>query len=109
FVGSVVNSPVFQNSEYSSSDVPTQFSDAVQRAEFYNVMQPDWHTLLKPSVKPERTLSIPRGAYFFALQDDGSCCAFVLVDINVFSNRLFSASPNDTTFSLVASEHAGET
>ena len=108
FVGSVVNSPVFQNSEYSSSDVPTQFSDAVQRAEFYNFIQPDWHTLLKPSVKPERTLSVPRGAYFFALQDDGSCCAFVLVDINVFSNRLFPASANDNTSPVGSAEHAGD-
>ncbi len=108
FVGLVMNSPVFQNAEYSSSDVPTQFSDAVQRAEFYNVMQPDWHTLLKPSLKPERTLSVPRGAYFFALQDDGSCCAFVLVDINVFSNRLFPASANDDTSPVGAAEHAGD-
>ena len=35
FVSGVVNSPIFQNTEYSSSDVLTQFSDAVQRAEFY--------------------------------------------------------------------------
>jgi hypothetical protein len=108
FVGAVMNSPVFQNAEYTSSDVPTQFSDAVQRAEFYNLMQPDWHTLLKPSVKPERILSVPRGAYFFALQDDGSCCAFVLVDINVFSNRLFPASANDDTTPVGAAEHAGD-
>src|SRR5207244_7582648 len=75
FINPVLNSPVFQNAEYSSSDVPTQFVDSVQRASFYSVMQPDWHTLLKPSVKAERTLSIPRGHYFFALNQDGTCCA----------------------------------
>src|SRR5262249_20723372 len=46
FVAPVIDSPIFQNAEYSSSDVPTQFVDAIQRAQFYSVMQPDWHTLL---------------------------------------------------------------
>jgi hypothetical protein len=108
FVSAVVNSPIFQNAEYTSSDTPTQFADAVQRAEFYNQMQPDWHTLLKPSVKTERTLAIPRGAYYFALNPDGSCCAFVLVDIKVFSKLLFSATANDATTLVGAAEHAGD-
>ena len=108
FVNSVLNSPVFQSAEYTSSDVPTQFADAVQRAEFYNVMLPDWHTLLKPVVKTERTLSVRRGAYFFALNKDGSCCAFVLVDINVFSNLLFPATANDVKSPVGAAEHSGE-
>ena len=108
FVADVVNSPIFQRAEYTSSDAPTQFSDAVQRAEFYNAMQTDWHTLLKPSVKAARTLSIPRGGYFFALNDNGSCCAFVLVDINVFSNLLFPASVNDVTSPVGSAERASE-
>ncbi len=106
FISEVVNSPVFQNAEYSSSDVPTQFADAVLRAQFYNLMQPDWHTLLRPSIKPERTLSVPRGAYFFALNDDGSCCAFVLVDINKFSNLLFPATAADEKSPVGAAEHS---
>jgi hypothetical protein len=108
FVNAVVNSPVFQNAEYTSSDVPTQFVDAVQRAEFYNVMQTDWHTLLRPSVKTGRTLTIPRGAYFFALNEDGSCCAFVLVDLNVFSKLLFPPTANDTKSPIGAAEHSGD-
>ena len=108
FVAAVVNSPVFQNAEYSSSDVPTQFSDAVARAEFFNVMQADWHTLLRASIKAERTIRIPRGAYYFALHQDGSCCAFVLLDINVFADRLFPATVNDTTSAIGAAEHAGD-
>lgn len=108
FIAPVLDSPVFQNSEYSSSDVPTQFVDAVQRASFYSVMQPDWHTLLKPSVKTERALSIPRGHYFFALNKDGTCCAFVLVDINVFSDQLFPAAPNDSKTPIGAAEHSGD-
>lgn len=108
FVNAVLNSPVFQRADYSSSEVPTQFSDAVQRAEFNNVMRFDWHTLLKPSLKPARTLSIPRGAYYFALNSDGSCCAFVLADIDVFSNRLFPATANDTSAPIGAAENAGD-
>jgi len=108
FVDSVVNSPMFQVTDYSSSDTPTQFGDAIQRAEFYNSMRQDWHTLLRPAVKTERTLAIPRGSYFFALQADGSCCAFVLVDINVFSQLLFPPSAGDTKTPVGAAEHAGD-
>lgn len=108
FVEGTLNSPIFQPAEYTSSDVPTQFSDSVQRAEFYNVMQPDWHTLLKPGVKTTRTMSIPRGAYYFALNADGSCCAFVLVDIDVFSNRLFPPTVNDTSTPVGAAERAAD-
>jgi hypothetical protein len=108
YVDAVVHSPVFQNADYTSSDIPTQFADAVQRAEFYNAMQPDWHTLLRPSVKAERTLAIPRGAYYFALNGDGTCCAFVLVDINVFSNLFFPSSTTDVSSPVGAAEHSGE-
>jgi hypothetical protein len=80
----------------------------VQRAQFYNVMQSDWHTLLKPSIKAPRTLSVPRGAYYFALNADGSCCAFVLVDIDVFSNHFFPASASDKSTPVGAAEHAGD-
>lgn len=57
FVAPVLGSPVFSNSLYSSGDTPTQFSDAIQRAEFYNhPMKPDWHTLLNP--QPAALLTI---------------------------------------------------
>lgn len=108
FVNKVINSPIFQNAEYSSSDSLTQFGDAIQRAEFYNVMQTDWHTLLRPAVKSERKIAVPRGSYFFALNDDGSCCAFVLVDTNVFSKLLFPGTVNDVTSPVGAAEHAGD-
>ena len=108
FVSEVVNSPIFQRADYTSSDRPTQFSDAVQRAEFNNVMQTDWHTLLRPALKTSRTLSIPRGAYYFALNSDGSCCAFVLADIDVFSNRLFPPLASDVSSPIGAAEHAGD-
>lgn len=108
FIRPVLDSPMFQNADYTSSDVPTQFADAVLRAEFFNAMQPDWHTLLRASRKPERTLAIPRGDYYFALKDDGSCCAFVLVDIDVFSNLLFPASASDVRSPIGSAEHTGD-
>lgn len=108
FVNAALNSPVFRTADYSSSDVPTQFSDSVQRAEFYNVMQQDWHTVLRPSIKAERTLAIARGKYFFALAPDGACCAFVLVDIDAFSAQLFPATANDAKSPIGAAEHSGD-
>lgn len=108
FVQPAMESPVFENSDYTSSDVPTQFTDGIQRAEFYNVMGTGWHTLLRPSVKTERTMAIPRGSYRFALHNDGSCCAYVMVDMRVFSKLFFAANPSDVHSPVGAAEHAGE-
>jgi hypothetical protein len=51
------DSPNFRNAEYSVGH--TQFGDAVQRAEFFNTMGEDWHTLLSPSIVNRATLQIP--------------------------------------------------
>jgi hypothetical protein len=93
FVTPVLNSPVFSNYTYSSSPTPTQFSDAIQRAEFFNhPMKPDWHTLLAPSTLPALTIHISQSAtcptgphsagcnYAFALNGDGTCCFYILVN-----------------------------
>src|SRR5436305_1200329 len=75
-----VTSPVFQNSTYSSSPVPTQFTDALQRAEYYRQEASSWHTMLAPSVKTARVMKVPYGSYYYALNSDGSCCFFVLIN-----------------------------
>lgn len=108
FVNPVLKSPVFSKSTYTSSNVPTQVTDAVQRAEFFNVMKQNWHTLLKPSVKHKRSMRVPRGTYLFALNGDGSCCAFVLIEANTFVNLLFPTVPTDTTTPIGAAENAGD-
>ena len=109
FVQPTVNSPVFQSSKYTSSDVPTQFTDAVQRAEFADQMRPDWHTVLNPSVKATRTMVLIRGTYRFALNADGSCCSFVLVDADTFVNELFpSTFPFDNSTAIGSAENAGD-
>ncbi|HEX3438480.1 MAG TPA: hypothetical protein VHT24_17045, partial [Pseudacidobacterium sp.] len=67
FVQPTLDSPLFQNFTYSSSDDATQFTDAVQRAEFFDRAKADWHTMLNPSVKTGRTMVLLRGTYLFAL------------------------------------------
>ena len=108
YVTPVLNSPVFQNYNYSSSSVGTQFSDAIQRAEYNDQAKDDWHTLLAPSVKTPRVIQLIRGTYRFALNADGSCCFYVLVDYNTFVNALFPAVASDTTTPVGAAENAGE-
>jgi hypothetical protein len=108
FIAPTMNSPTFQNSNYSSSAVPTQFSDAIQRAEYFNGAKDDWHTLLAGSVKRPRVMVLIQGTYRFALNSDGSCCRFVLVDINTFINALFPAVATDTTTPIGAAENAGD-
>ncbi len=51
-----------------------------------------------------------RGTYRFALNADGSCCAFVLIDANTFANALFppTVSGTDTTTIVGAAETSGE-
>jgi hypothetical protein len=94
YIPLVLGSPVFQNHTYSSSSTPTQFTDAVQRAEYYSQAKSDWHTILAPSPKPGLTMTLIRGTYLFALNPDGTCCAFVLVTPNAFFNQ-FVQNVND--------------
>jgi hypothetical protein len=94
FVTPVLNSPVFSNTMYTSGDTPTQFSDAIQRAEFFNAMKPDWHTLLNAQPAAPLTMHIrqavgcptgPNAAgcnYTFALNSNGTCCRLILVNDN---------------------------
>jgi hypothetical protein len=54
-------------------------------------------------------MALIEGTYFFALNNNGSCCAFVLVDIDVFSNELFPPTrPADNSSVIGAAEVAGE-
>jgi hypothetical protein len=109
FVQPVLNSPVFSNASFTSSVVPTQVTDAIQKAEFGNHASPDWHTLLQPAVKTGRTMVLIRGTYRFALNPDGTCCLYVLVDLNTFANKLFPpTAPPDNSTVIGAAEVAGD-
>lgn len=108
YVQPVLESPVFQNSWYSSSKQPTQFVDAVMRAEFYHGGEDNWHTLLNPTAGSNYVMKIPYGSYYFAPNADGSCCAFILVDANVFANLLIPPSTPDSSTAVGNAEITGE-
>jgi len=55
----LTDSPNFAATDYTSGH-HIQFGDAVQRAEFFNNMGEDWHTVLDPSVLNRVTIDIPR-------------------------------------------------
>jgi hypothetical protein len=108
FVNPVLKSPVFSNSFFDSSQRPTQVTDAVFRAQFFHDADEDWHTILTPRVRPARTMVLNRGTYAFALNPDGTCCAFVEIELNAFVNAFFPATPSDTTTPIGAAENAGD-
>lgn len=54
----VLDSPIFRPYSDSSSSEPTQYTDAVQRAEFWGHLSDDWHTLLKPKADAARTMTL---------------------------------------------------
>ena len=76
-VAPTMSSPLFQNATFSSSPTPTQVTDAIMRAEFWNTMAPDWHTMLAGSVKTTRTMAVPYGYYYYQLKKNGKCCEYV--------------------------------
>jgi hypothetical protein len=55
----IEDSPNFEESNYRSGR-HIQFADAVQRAEFFNTMGEDWHTVLSPRFVNNVTFTIPR-------------------------------------------------
>ena len=104
----VLNSPVFSNARYSSSERPTQFTDAVHRASFFKTADDDWHTILRPAVRQERTLTLIRGTYRFATDPDTCAIRYVLVDYGTFVSKLFPPLSTDTSTLIGAAEHAGD-
>ena len=98
-----LNSPLFQNATYSSSSTPTQFNDAIQRAEFASSAKSDWHTLLQPVVEPGVTLEMPWGSFGYAVWPSGPQAgqiAYVLLDGATVDNLMFPTTtyswPPDT-------------
>jgi hypothetical protein len=108
FILPTLQSPLFENSTFTSSSKPTQITDAIQRAEFWSTMAPDWHTMLLATLKQERTMKVPSGFYFYSLNSNGTCCRFVLIDGNEFVNLLFPTVATDTTTPIGAAENAGD-
>jgi hypothetical protein len=80
------NSPEFRRAQFETGF--TQFGDAVQRAEFFHVMEPDWHTLInEPHLLTPVTIDVPRGsANLFRSRSTG--VIFAVVDSSFFISQL---------------------
>src|SRR5581483_5235652 len=97
FIKPLLFSPVFNLAKYSSSPFPTQIFDAEQRAEFGHHAREDWHTLLLPRLRHGQTMVLNAGSYYYSLNTDGSCCAYILASDPVFSSNLFPPSTPDNS------------
>jgi hypothetical protein len=106
FIAPILNSPVFAFSNWSSSSVPTQLIDAMQRASYFSKAKDDWHTLLVPSVKTARRLVLNKGSYLFALNEDGSCCAVILVETQPVLDAIFAVRSTDPSTTIMGAAAA---
>lgn len=123
YVRPVLESPIFVPARFPGNGDPVQYTDAVQRAEFYSVKGEEWHTVLTPSVGNPLVMSIPQDAacgttqsdgtpghcnYRYALNSDGTCCLYILVDDAVFTGQLFPPSVPDNSTIIGAAEVSGD-
>jgi hypothetical protein len=87
-----LESPNFEPLDYRSGH-GIEYADAIHRAEFYNVMKRDWHSLLIPKVVNKVTITVP---YFVNVQ---------LKNGNVIQARSYftGTAPDGSTFVLLLS------
>jgi hypothetical protein len=94
YIGTAMNSPLFQGAPFSSSSTPTQYTDAIQRAEFYNQAPANWHTLLAPRLFSTHVLQVPYGQYYYLLNADGTCCSDVFINYDWMNPVLINSIMN---------------
>ena len=94
FAAPTAASPLFETTHFTTGGTSigfTQYGDAIQRAEFWNLTNPagsapDYHVLLgKPAIEPTQTVNVPRGLWTEA-HIIGSSFVFGIVDVNFFAN-----------------------
>jgi hypothetical protein len=113
-VDAVVHSPMFENVTYTSGT--GQYNDQMMRAEFWDRIhsgsfdgENGWHNLLTPTVRHRQTMTLSGDSVLYALNDDGSCCLYMLVDETAFGNALFPPTyPFDNSTVIGAAELAGD-
>jgi chitinase len=82
----VKKSPNFENAAYGTGF--TQFSDAIQRAEFFSVAKDHWHTLLEPPKMLEPVqIEVPVGQSV-VLQTSATGTIFALINSEFFVSQL---------------------
>jgi len=85
-----IESPNFEPVSYGTGT--TQFADAIQRAEFFQVMDEDWHTLLRePRMLTPVQVEVPRGlAKVVRVKSTGKF--YALIDYNFMFSQLNTIS-----------------
>jgi hypothetical protein len=84
-VPAFLNSPNFANASYTTGF--TQFGDAVQRAEFFKIAEPDWRTLIeRPQFLPAVQVEVPVGSSQLFQTQSG--IIFALIDFNFLISQL---------------------
>jgi len=85
-LSTVMNSPSFRPAQYPTGY--TQFGDAVQRAQFFHAMSPEWHTMLgTPAVLRTVNIEVPSGfATLYRMRSSGTI--FAVVDEGFFISQL---------------------
>src|SRR5258708_13885856 len=80
-----LNSPNFRSAPYETGF--TQFADAIQRAQFFQTMRPDWHTMLAtPQLLRPIIIVVPRGLANLYRVPNGRI--FAVVDTAFFVSHL---------------------
>ena len=111
----LINAPVQPNALYSSGSDAIQITDAIQRAEYFDhPMKPDWHTLLNGEAFAPLTVHIRQAttcaagftgcSYYFALNKDGSCCRFILINIAQFDQAFAGAVVTDIVGNAITTQ-----
>ncbi|HLJ27067.1 MAG TPA: hypothetical protein VKY85_10195 [Candidatus Angelobacter sp.] len=85
-LSTIVNSPNFRAAQYPTGYL--QFGDAVQRAQFFHAMAPEWHTVLDaPQVLRPVNIWVPRGsATLYRMRSTGAI--FAVVDEGFFISQI---------------------
>ncbi len=124
YMNPVLNSPIFTPARFPGFEGKLQYDDAVQRAQFNSVMGEEWHTVLTPRVGQPLVMTIsqdaacgtllPNGSlghcnYYYAMNANGSCCLYILVDDAVFTGLLFPPTyPVSSQTIIGAAELSGD-
>lgn len=87
-----LESPNFSNKVTYGSGAHIEYADAIHRAQFFNIMKPNWHTVLNPTVVNQTTITVPffvnvrlsngtvvqARSYFTGTAADGNTSVFML-------------------------------
>ena len=89
-LGLLIQGPDFAKAPYGTGT--TQFADAVQRAEFFPVERPTWHTLIRPSqLLGEVAIYVPdsvAGTPIYQMYQTSDKTYFATLDYNFFVSQL---------------------